>query len=139
MVKPELNWQPLSFLPQLAELIDDALENSEDMLQNFVGRDLTPVFDDDTVKRMLNAYREQRELLDVYDRQLKIWQESQCQLNQGQAMEISRLLKQLVKLKAATDKLLETTQRLQSNTIETIMGKSDVELAMEVLTGKRKL
>jgi len=65
-----------------------------------------PVFDDDTVKRMFNGYSEQKELLWVYDKQLKIWQECQCQINQQQATEINRLQKQMKKLKTVVDKLL---------------------------------
>ncbi|MBF0234025.1 MAG: hypothetical protein HQK65_13455 [Desulfamplus sp.] len=135
--QPQPNWQPISFLPKLAEMIDVGLEDAEETLQGFAEKHRLPVFDDHTVKRMFNAYTEQKELLGIYDTQLKIWQESQCQIKQEQATEISRLQGQMVKLKKVNGKLLSITAQLQGNTIETVMGKSDVELGLEVLLGKR--
>ena len=120
MNKSEPNWHQLSFLPELAEVIDGWLEEAEEALQSFPEKELVPFFEDSTVKQMFDVYGEQRKLLDVYDRQLKIWQESQCQLNQKQATEINRLQKQLVKLKTATDRILKLTERLQEYTIETV-------------------
>jgi len=138
--KQEIHWQPISFLPQIAEMIDGMLESAEDNLHNFAGmEDRLPVLDDYTVGRMFEVYGNHKRDFWLYDTQLKIWQESQCQINQQQATEINRLQNQMKKLKKVVDQLLSIAEQLKENTIETVLGKSDLELGLEVFMGKRKL
>ncbi|MBF0227710.1 MAG: hypothetical protein HQK76_19860 [Desulfobacterales bacterium] len=48
------------------------------------------------------------------------------------------LQKQVVCIKELIDKILELAKYLKGNTIEKVMAKDDMELAMEFLMGKRK-
>lgn len=138
--KQQPNWQPISFLPQIAEMIDGMLGSAEENIQNFADiDDRSPVFDDYTVGRMLKVYGEHKRDFWLYDTQLKIWQEGQCQVDPQQATEINRLQGQMKKLKTVVDELLGIAERLKGNTIESVLGKSDLELGLEVLMGKRKL
>ncbi|MBF0230032.1 MAG: hypothetical protein HQK63_10690 [Desulfamplus sp.] len=136
--KQELHWQPISFLPHIREMIDGMLESAEENLLNFTGiEDRSPVFDDYTVGRMFEVYGNQKRDFWLYDDQLQRWQ---CtRLNDLQEKEIKRLQVQMVKLKNVVDKLLNIAEQLKDNTIETVLGKDDFELAMEVLTGKRQM
>jgi len=55
-----------------------------------------------------------------------------------QARELTRLGGQLEALRRALTASLALAEALQAGTIDTIMAKDDVELAVEYLLGKRK-
>ncbi len=136
--KQKFNWQPVSFMPEFAEMIDDVLDSSKDMLACLTRTKGKPhVMDDYTVERIFEVYRTQRADFWMYDEQLNQWQKAK--LTDKQQTEVKRLQNQMTELKSVVDKNLKIAEFLKDNTIEKVMGKNDAELALEVLLGKRKL
>ena len=60
-------------------------------------------------------------------------------LTATQQQEVERLEGQLTRLREVIASLLSLAEELQSGTIESVLAKSDIELALEVLSGKRTL
>jgi len=56
-----------------------------------------------------------------------------------QRQEVERLGGQLARLRETVASILSLAEELKRGTIESVLAKSDIELALEVLSGKRKL
>ncbi len=131
------HWQPIGFLPELAPMIDGMLESAEDVsqsLQQAEGR--PPVMDDYTVGRVREVHGTQLNDLWLYEEQLARWSTADPTLTQRQ--EIDRLTHQLDRLRRVLTCTLTRTDARKEATIEQVMATSDIELAIEVLTGKLK-
>lgn len=125
MPRPTPNWQPLSMLPTLAKMVAAQLEEVTTQLQRLREAQKQPhVLDDHTVSRVLKLYGEQQEFMWVYEAQVERWQKET--LNPTQLQQI----------KPKLSKIIEIAEDLKGKTIESILGKSDVELALDVLSGK---
>ncbi len=136
--KQNFNWQPVSFIPQIAEMIDGMLDSAEENLVNLTqAKDKPHVMDDYTVGRIFEVYQAQKADFWMYDSQLTRWQKTK--LTDRQQVEVKRLQTQMIKLKSVVDKNLKIAEFLKNNTIEKVMAKDDIELALEVLSGKRKI
>ncbi len=124
------HWQPLSFLPNLAEMVDGMLESAEEVSHSLQQAQERPhVLDDDTVGRVKEVHTTQRNDLWLYEEQLAQWQ--QAAPTPAQETEITRLQQQLDRLKGVLSACLALTDELAEGTIEKVMGKSDIELAMD--------
>ena len=74
--KPTPNWQPINFLPKLAEMVDGMLESAEDVSRSLQqAQDRPHVLDDYTVGRIRDAHITQRNDLWLYEEQLSLWQQ----------------------------------------------------------------
>jgi hypothetical protein len=137
MPRPQetLNWQPISQLPQIAWMIDGMTESAEEQLGNLhEAEDQPHVLDLPTVDRVIRVYTEQQGDLWLYREQLARW--GRLKLTDAQRAEVTRLQQRLSTLGAHIEALLELAARLRPHTIESILAKSDVELALDVLSGK---
>ncbi len=135
--EPTPNWQPINFLPKLAEMVDGMLESAEDVYSSLQqAQDRPHVMDDYTIGRVREAHTTQRNDLWLYEEQLSRWQHAEP--TPAQSTEIKRLQQQLDRLKSVLTLCLALADELAEGTIEKVMGKSDVELAMDVLSGKLK-
>ena len=136
--KQNVNWQPISFLPQIAEMIDGMLESAEENYQNLLKAKEEPhIMDDYTVDRVFEVYGNQKADFWPYDKQLQKW--TKKSVTSTQLLEIKRLQNQMIKLKKIVNQNLDIAKYLKDKTIEKIMEKDDVELAMEFLMGKMKI
>ncbi len=136
--QPTPNWQPISFLPKVAEMIDGMLESAEEVYGSLQqAQDRPHVMDDYTIGRVREVHSTQRDDLWLYEEQLSQWQHANP--TPAQETEIKRLQQQLDRLKGVLTVCLALTNEIAEGTIEQVMGKSDVELAMEVLNGRRRL
>ena len=134
---PTPNWQPISFLPELAPMVDGMLESAEDVSQSLQQAEDRPhVMDEYTVGRVREVHSTQLNDLWLYEEQLARWSTADPTLAQRQ--EIDRLTHQLDRLRSVLTLTLALADALKEGTIDTIMAKSDIELAIEMLTGKRK-
>ena len=93
------------------------------------------VLDDAIVARMLRLYTEQRDDLDMYEEQLRRWQ--QTSLTDPQRREVDRLWTQLVQLRSAIAEILTIAEEVKSQTIEKLLAKSDIEVGLEALLKKQ--
>jgi hypothetical protein len=137
MPQPTPNWQPLSMLPMLAEMVSGMLGEVERQFQSLRAAQEQPhVLDDYTVGRLLKAYREQQDFLWVYEAQLERWQKES--LSAAQRQQSEQMAAQLTQLKLGIEEILAVADELSGKTIESVLGKSDIEVALDVLSGKLK-
>ena len=137
MTRPTPNWQPLSMLPMLADMVSGMLDEVETQLHSLRAAQQKPhVLDDYTVGRVLKVYREQQDFIWVYEAQLERWQTET--LTTAQRQQAEQMATQLAQLKPGLSEILVIADDLKGKTIESVLGKSDEELALDILSGKMK-
>ncbi len=137
MPQPAPNWQPLSMLPMMTDMVSGMLDEVNTQLQSLRAAQKKPhVLDDYTVGRVLKVYGEQQDFLWVYEGQLERWQKEE--LNATQRQQTGQMATQLAQLKPGLSEILAIANELKGKTIESILGKGDAELALEILSGQLK-
>ena len=132
------HWNPISRLPEIATAIDGMLEMAEEQYSTLLEvRDRPHVLDDSTVGRVIEVFTKESEALWLYEEQLRRWQA--IDLTATQRQEVERLGGQLSTLREVIASILALAEELKGGTIERVLAKSDIELALEVLLGKRRL
>ena len=134
MEEKNIIWQKISFLPQIAEMIDGMLDAAKETYGPLCQ---IKVHDDFTIKRIFEVTGQQVEDEWMYEKQLNNWLHSP-DLETVQRDEIIRLQGQMLELKKVNRKILGIAEEHKDKTIEKILGKSDVELGMDFLMGKLK-
>lgn len=134
MEEKNITWQNISFLPQIAEMIDGMLDAAKETYGPLCQ---IKVHDDFTIKRIFEVTGQQVEDEWMYEEQLNNWLHSP-DLETVQRDEIIRLQGQMLELKKVNRKILGIAEEHKDKTIEKILGKSDVELGMDFLMGKLK-
>ncbi len=132
----EVNWQPISEMPLIASLIDEALEDTRAHIKTLTEASARPhVMDDATVDRIDRVHTEQMEFVDIYAEQIGRWRTERPSVSQTR--ELDRMEEQNRKLRDATTTVLALSRDLRKGTIERVMEKSDSELGLEaVLRGQ---
>lgn len=118
--KENITWQPISFLPQIAEMIDGMLEASR---ETFGPLSQIKVHDDYTIKRIFEVTGQQVKDEWMYDDQLKIWLDS-SKIEAGQREEIYRLQGQMVELKKLTEKFLRLPKIIRIRQLKKFLEKA---------------
>ena len=130
-------WHPIKALPMIGQAIDGMLESAEEVVQSLEQARPRPHFlDDSTIGRVREAHGTQLNDLWWYTEQLARWQRASP--TPAQAQELERLTQQLAALRRVLTASLAFAEELQAGTIEKVLAKDDVELAVEYLLGKRK-
>lgn len=133
-----INWQPISNLPTIAFMIDGTLRDTKKQYEVLLKAKENPyALDDYTVDRVLSVYTTQQGDISIYDEQLARWKKEQ--LDSDQRLEVDRLTKQNEELRNVNRQILSLAVELRKETIDRIMEKSDIELALDVMSGKIKL
>jgi len=129
-------WHPISALPMIAQALDGMVESAEEVLQSLEqARPRPHVLDDYTIGRVREAHGTQLNDLWWYTEQFARWQRASPSSTQQQ--ELERLTQQVEALHRVLTASLALAEALQAGTIEKVLAKDDVELAMEFLLGKR--
>src|SRR5271157_4342423 len=69
-----VNWQPISEMPLIASMIDDALDDTRIHLETLTQARTRPhVLDDATIDRSKQVHTEQLEFVDIYAQQISRW------------------------------------------------------------------
>ncbi len=130
----EPNWQPVSSIRMIAEMIDGQLEAGRDQYRTLVEAEVRPYrLDDATVARVQRVYGDTKADLWLYDTQLSRWR--QDPLTSSQQAEVGRLEGQMIDLNQVVEQILALAVRLKGQTIETLLAKSDFEIGLEWLPG----
>jgi hypothetical protein len=138
MSTPPVQWNPISRLPEIAGAIDEMLTMAEEQYRTLLAvRERPHVLDDYTVARVIEVFTAQADDLWLYEEQLRRWQGSELTATERQ--DVEEFGGQVAKLRAAITAILALAEELKGGTIERVLEKSDMELALEVLLGKRKL
>jgi len=130
-------WHPIAALPMIGQAIDGMLESAAEVLQSLEqARPRPHVLDDYTIGRVREAHGTQLNDLWWYTEQLDRWRRASP--TPAQAQELDRLTQQLAALRRVLTASLALAEELQAGTIEKVLAKDDVALALEYLLGKRK-
>ena len=92
--------------------------------------------DDATVSRVIEVYKGQRDDLWLYEGQISRWVNARP--TESQKAELLKLSRQMERLRAGLGSALAMADEMKELTIEKILAKDDVELALDVLSGKLK-
>lgn len=128
----EPTWQPISALGLIGGLIDAQLDSGHDQYETLL-RARPYALDDATVGRLLKTYGDTADDLWLYDEQLVRW--AGQALSPAQRSEVEHLQARMVELREVVGQILVLAARLKTLTIETLVTKSDIELAVEHLLG----
>ena len=127
-------WQPLSMLPTLGPHIDGMLEADQEQYATLLEAKPKPhVLDNATVERVIRVFTTQRDDLALFDEQLRRW--GLLHLTEAQRAEITRLKKQMARLRQVNTDMLTLAEELKKGTIETILDMDDAELGLRWLLG----
>ena len=129
------NFYPIAHLPMFARLIDEQLEHDLEQLALLQQAEAKPhVLDDATVERVIRIYSESAELDACYRRQLERWR---FEGTTGKTLqEINRLEEQVQQMESCHNNILELAKQLEGKTIEKVLDKSDIEIALDFLSGQ---
>jgi len=131
------NWQPISALPMVAFIVDEMLNETQEQYRNLLEtRDKPHVLDDHIVDRVLSVYAAQLDDAALFDEQLSRWRNGKMSSDQRQ--EVERLTSQVEKLRQICQEVLSLAAELREGTINRILEKSDLQLGIDILTGKIK-
>ena len=133
--RENITWQPVSFLPQISNMIDGMLDAAKETYEPLCQ---IKVHDDFTIKRIFEVTGQQVKDEWMYDEQLERWSNLPS-LKTVQQNEIQRLQGQMIELKSVNRKILAIAEEHKDKTIEKVLAKSDAELGLDFLTGKLKL
>jgi hypothetical protein len=131
-----VNWQPISEMPLIASMINDALDDTRDHIKTLTEARTRPhVLDDATIDRVERVHTEQLEFVDIYARQISRWRTERPSADQTR--ELDRMEEQNRQLRALTADVLALASELRKGTIERVSEMSDVELGLQALLGGR--
>lgn len=129
-------WSSISPLPLLATIIDGMLENAQENHLNLKAASHRPhLLNDYTINRMIRTYTEQQQDLSLYEEQLSYWRKEELDIDQR--YEVKRLTSQVGRLRETLSATLSLAGELKAGTIELTLGRENVELAIDLLSGKR--
>ena len=127
------NFYPISHLSLFTQLIDEQLEHDLGQLASLQQAETRPhVLDDAIVERIIKLYTEAADIRGCHQRQLSRWRTEHP--TEEQLQEIMRLEEQVKQLEKCHSTILELAKRLEGKTIERVLGKSDVEVALDFLS-----
>ena len=137
-MNPRPRWRPISDLPVVASILDSMLHDDEGQYRTLLECRPKPyVLDDQTVGRVIQVFTQQKADLPIYQQQLSRWNTGD--LSATQRREVERLQGCVTKLRELAESILFLAEELKQGTIESVLRKSDLELGLEFLLGKRKL
>jgi len=131
-------WRPITDFPLIASIIDGILENTEEQYQTVSEiKDKPHVLDDAIVERTIKLYRDQLDNVSLFEEQIRLW--SASGLTSRQRQEVQRLAGEVAELKEKSEAILKLMDTMKDRTIDKISAKDDIEIALDVLSGKLKL
>jgi hypothetical protein len=133
----DIHWQPIESLSLIRSMVDGLLDETEKQYANLASCRLKPhVLDDYTVDRVIKVYTDQADDLRLYEEQPFRWK--RLELDRFQLREVERLASQVPTIRERIKAILTLAEELKKGTIETVLSKSDFDLGMEILLGRRK-
>lgn len=128
-------FQPLSEIRNTLEMTHIMLEESKEQLRRMrEAKEKPHILDNDIVSRSLKLYKEQNEDSKFFIKQCNIWKQEK--LTELQAIQVKEIEYSVNLLTEINNKLLSIFNYCKDQTINKIMEKDDMELAIDFLTGK---
>jgi hypothetical protein len=138
IMKKQPNWYGLDMLPVYLKISREQLQDTMKQLQNLENCRHKPyLLDDHTVDRIIKIHSEQSESTWVLLEQCKKWR--QLSLNQQQLTEVTETEENVENLNKANKKVLALAEHFKHHTINSILEKDDIDLAVDFLTNNKQL
>lgn len=129
------NFQPITKALAILEITRGMLDSSRDQLETMQQvKDRPHILDDAIINRSLKLYTAQNEDSDMFLQQCAIWRKQE--LNEVQSYQIQEIEKCTKSLIDINNQILFIVRACKDFTIDKILEKSDMELALDMLTGK---
>jgi hypothetical protein len=129
------NFQPITKALVILEITRGMLDSSRDQLETMQQvKDRPHILDDAIINRSLKLYTAQNEDSDIFLQQCAIWRKQE--LNEVQSYQIQEIEKCTKSLIDTNNQILFIINACKDSTIDKILEKSDMELALDMLTGK---
>ena len=133
MSKPFIQ-QPISMIPMIYDLSENMLESSQENLESFEEvQDNPHILDDDIVERSIKLYTEQNEDIAYFIGQCKQWQKET--LTPKQKQKVMKCESNYKELRKINKRILFLMDHYKDRTIEKILEKDDIEMALDFLMG----
>ena len=129
-------WHPISSLAMFAEVTDGQLKDVEEQYATLEeARERPHVLDDHTVNRVIRVYTTTLNDLPLFEEQLDRWKEGD--LTEAQDREVNRVKGQIRRIRTVVTSILELAKELKSGTIDAVLAKSDLQIGLETLLGRK--
>ena len=133
-----VNFRELDLLPKYVKLSQEALSGAKQQLQYLTScKDKPYVLDDQIINRITKACNEQLGSVAFYEEQFKYWYKQNPSNEQIANIAIAEnTTEQLTTINKQIIQLIDLN--LKNYTIDRVLQKDDVELAIDFLSGKFK-
>ena len=132
----QVNWQPISQMLLVANMIDTSLNETREHLGTLSkAKDRPHVLDDATINRVKRVHAEQMDYVEIYAQQIGRWRKEKP--SAAQARELDRMDNQNRQLRAVTADVLALAGELRNGAIERVLGMSDLELGIRAILPNR--
>ena len=133
-----IQFHPTSMIPTLLKLSDGSLDAAREQLADVqLAQDKSHILDDDFIKRSLTLCKNQKQDSESFLKQCELWKkETLTDIELTQVEQIEHFSRELDNTNA---EFVEILEKCKNNTIDKILEKDDLELALEFLTGEIKL
>ena len=135
MQKQQPTFHPISKALSFLEITDGMLKSSQEQLVNMKNiKDKPHILNDELINRSVKLYTSQNEDLDLFLQQCSLWREKELtEIQQYQVTTIEENANTLIKIH---NQILDIVDKCKDSTIDKILAKDDLELALDALSGK---
>lgn len=135
MQKQQPTFHPISKALSFLEITDGMLKSSQEQLVNMKNiKDKPHILNDELINRSVKLYTSQNEDLDLFLQQCSLWREKELtEIQQYQVTTIEENANTLIKI---NNQILDIVDKCKDSTIDKILAKDDLELALDALSGK---
>ena len=138
MQKQKPNFHPITEAITILEINRGMLDSSKEQLETMKeAKDRPHILDDKIINRSIKLYTKQNEDSDVFLQQCKIWRKDK--LTEAQLYQVTEIEKSTHELTKVNNQILSIVNFCKDFTIDRVLEKDDVDLALDVLTGKTKI
>lgn len=132
-MNPQPQYHPIENLWLISQAIKGSLQQAKDLTKVLKEAEHQPyVLNDSLVNRAIKQYQEGLEFIPIYREQLRRWQE--LKLTDSQAPLVAELQKEVENMQVLYTDGLAMSKKMSELTIDKVMGMSDLELALKVLS-----
>jgi hypothetical protein len=138
MPNPPPVFHPVTMIPTVLKITDDSVVEAKEQLARIkIVKERPHILDDDLVERSLKLYKEQNDDSAYFLQQCSFWRkEKLSELQLAQVQEIENCTHLLTDI---NNQLIAIFEYCKNYTIDKILAKDDLELALDFLAGKTPL
>ncbi len=134
-MNPQPQYHPIENLPLISYTIKGSFKQVKELTNVLKQAEKQPeVLTDTIINRAIKQYQEGLKFTPIFREQLIRWQG--LKLSDSQATQIAELQKEVELMQVLYTDGLAMSKKMAEFTIDKVMGMSDIELALKVLSGK---